>query len=355
MDQDVDAPSSSSSIEQLYSRDIVLRSPLDPRLLLRRGDSRPRSSVIRAHSGHKQHDARLRPKLSALLVGASVLQLQVETIFTAAVLLHRYYAVIHDDCCEDEHKSAPAAAASSSQQQQQQQHHATQQQQQQQQKPSEHDDDDWKYVVAVCLFLACKREEEPRRLRDVINVAHMMDCNSNNNSTQQQQQERSIVVVTWNPTPPLLDASYWAAKQRMVQTEQRVLRWLTLDVAVPHPHRAVVHLLLTYLNDGDDDSDDDNDNNSQQQQQRFQHLVRASVRRVNDSIYSSAALQQPVLALAVAAVQLAILEENRKVEEEKVHTCWWTADRYRLDIVTLNSVPAAIQCLQDATESLTHS
>ena len=36
---------------------------------------------------------------------------------------------------------------------------------------------DFKWIFSACLFLACKSEEEPRRLRDVINCAHMIEWN----------------------------------------------------------------------------------------------------------------------------------------------------------------------------------
>jgi hypothetical protein len=39
---------------------------------------------------------------------------------------------------------------------------------------SSSDEEEVKLVVATCLFLASKTEESPRRLRDVINVAHRL-------------------------------------------------------------------------------------------------------------------------------------------------------------------------------------
>jgi hypothetical protein len=82
----------------------------------------------------RDHDQTLRPLLSSLFVACNVLKASVETRFTCCVLLHRYDAA----CPVDQHM------------------------------------DDVQWLVAACLFLACKTEEEPRRLQDVINCANMI-------------------------------------------------------------------------------------------------------------------------------------------------------------------------------------
>jgi Cyclin, N-terminal domain len=215
----------------------------------------------------QRHNAFLRPMISSLLVGAHVLQLSLETRFTAAVLLHRYYAAtgisITDE--DDSHEEC-------------------------------------KYVAAACLFLACKREEEPRRLRDLINFVHMVDWKSS------LQPDDAIaaptVTVQWNPTPPDLDAGYWKSKDLLVQTEQRVLRLLAFDVAVSHPHRVVALLL------NDENGVAGDESTSVVVDERRSQLLRMALRMLNDTVYSALALQQPVLPLAVAAVALAEAAEQ---------------------------------------------
>jgi len=278
--------------------DLVLRAPLSP-------SSFTSSSVDRVFV--EQHDTFVRPLLSALLVGAHVWQVKLETTFTAAVLLHRYYAVTR----------------------------------QQQPPADDDDDDDWKYVVPVCLFLACKREEEPRRLRDAINLAHMLDLAPQ----QPYNNKEDCPLVVWKSTPPALDEAYWAAKERMVQTEQRVLRWLIFDVAVAYPHRAVVLLLEdeAILNKllPQRASTISAPKASKEDELPRARLMRAAFQRLHDALFSAAALQQPVLALAVAALTLAADST----------CCEWT-ESDGLDSASLAAIRPATACLRAATDKL---
>jgi len=238
------------------------------------------------------------------------------------------------------------------------------------------DDDDWKYVVAICLFLACKREEEPRRLRDVINLAHMIDIITTSTSSSaaapttkpqnQQQQQQQQVVLQWNPTPPPLDDTYWAAKERMVQTEQRVLRWLAFDIAVSHPHRAVV-LMLMMMEEEQEDDEDDEQQQEEDRHERLDRLRSAAFGRLNDALFSVAALQQPVLALAVAALTLAQasvpaqqpVEQKGKEDSSSSSSLSLLDDPKRwhkaaegLDEQTRSCIRPALLCLQSATNSV---
>lgn len=238
-----------------------------------------------------QHDAFLRPLISTLLIGAHVLKLSLETRFTAAALLHRYYAATGTIAVDDSKDFSSYA---------------------------DQEKTERNYVVASCLFLACKREEEPRRLRDLVNFVHMIGWSKsplNNNDKRDENRDASIAVIQWNPRPPDLDAAYWKSKERLVKTEQRVLRWLAFDVAVSRPQRAVV-LLLDHNNTDSNhtsflkallinESNDDNFDN-----QCFQTLRRTALRWLNDTVYSAAALQQPVLPLAVAVITLALEEQQ---------------------------------------------
>ena len=178
----------------------------------------------------------LQPLLCKLWLACHVLELGQETSFTALVLLHRYYA-LHE--------------------------------------PGE--TQDWKWIGAACLVLSMKTEEEVRRLRDVINVAHMFDFSI----------EKSTDLVFDIPShPPELDEDYWKAKELIVTTEQMVLRVLKFDVLVSHPHRLVV-LLAQDLGLSDD-------------------IVKRAWTNLNGALFYTPALTQNALSMACAALELVI-------------------------------------------------
>jgi len=83
-------------------------------------------------------------------------------------------------------------------------------------------------VVAMgCVCLACKIEEAPRRVRDVINVfAHI----------KQVRQGKPI-------KPVVLDAEYIALKNNVIKAERRVLKELGFCVHIKHPHKLIVMYL----------------------------------------------------------------------------------------------------------------
>src|SRR3569832_2792212 len=124
-----------------------------------------------------------------MLVACDVLRVSVDTQFTAAVLLHRYYESFNKNLQDDSvagWMGEPAEEESS------------------QPERSYPPDPALRDVLAACLFLACKVEEEPRRLRDVVNCAHQLAWEDDSES-----RDDTTMNLIWNPQPPCLhDAAY---------------------------------------------------------------------------------------------------------------------------------------------------
>lgn len=204
------------------------------------------------------HTPQIRPLLYRMYIACYILRLGTEARFSALVFLHRYIRAVAKENTKNSH-----------------------------------DRTDWRWVCAACLFLACKASEEPRRLRDVINLAHMMEWNETDGTINLQGE------------PPHLNEQYWEAKKKIVETEQVVLRWLAFDVSVSHPHRAVFLLL--------------------EKEGTRDELMPVAFRRLNDILFHGPALQHSVLELASAAIELAREEVqvgNADMNETTVTENW---------------------------------
>ena len=159
--------------------------------------------------------------LYRMYVACHILRVKTETRFTALVLLHRY-------------------AFNSSQGNYDN-------------KEEENNDEILPWIGAACLFLACKTEEEPRRLRDVINMARMVLSSSSSTSlsslstASSKISEGNILFMNLSQPVRLNEKAYWDSKKKVIETEQLVLRWLGYDCSVSHPHRAVYWILQKEL------------------------------------------------------------------------------------------------------------
>jgi hypothetical protein len=297
--------------------------------------------------------------LGRLYLGCDILRVDCDTRFTALVLLHRYAQTILR--CTTKKIGSELRNIGND-------------------KSNNNDTaEDWSWSAGACLFLACKAEEEHRRLRDIINVVHAVlkikakegEEDEDPKTTTTSSSPLTSIDLNLNLKSPPLDDAYWSMKRRLIREEQSMLRWLKFDVLVSHPHRAVLWIL---------------DQQQQQQQRRYDDgkiiennnkignkydavtsssmdsLAYVAFRRLNDGLFYDKALQHPVMTLACSALELALIEFDeddamattatikRLLFDSSTNVLWHT--RYN---VTTESLQTCKNDLEKATNLLTRS
>lgn len=147
----------------------------------------------------------------------------------------------------------------------------------------------------ACIFLACKLCDEPRRIRDLINLWRVIKFNNPCASTSNDEHLRNA-PFQFNEAqgPPDLDARYWEQKDELVSLEQDILRVINFDTKICHPHRAVIALMNNFYSQGQD---------AEEINRRSQILMN-SWKLLNDVSLYVPALRHPSLALASAVLYL---------------------------------------------------
>jgi Cyclin, N-terminal domain len=250
--------------------DMALRAPV------------PRSLLDSIGSTADLHNLRMRTSLTKMLVACNILQVSMETQYTACCLWHRLNLILAASPTECYQYGTRAT------------NRAT--------RPPEN------FLWAACIFVACKVEEDHRRLRDIVNCANMLgdELTSNSNKLDFELTASpcsTILMLPFQPTPPRLEQAYWNSKEQMVTTEQYVLRWLSFDVVVSHPHRAVVILMTDLMEEGALRST----------------LLSRAWKLVNESIWDVALQGYSVMTLAAGIVTV-VLEDYHLTT---ISTPWW--------------------------------
>ena len=204
-------------------------------------------------------------------------------------------------------------------------------------------------VAAACLFLGCKMSEEPRRIRDVINLSTVLGFSEVSDFIDTDKDNHEIIQVIESAEPPPLDNKYWSTKEDIVSTEQQVLRMLQFDALVCHPYRCVLIVMDTLgFGTGVNKTDENGKHADSTQTNTFltpgqsdQVIADAWIILNETSLDAKGgALVYPVAVLACAAIQVAAegistksdhgeveLHDDTKEQSTKEHIelpkLWW--------------------------------
>ena len=156
-------------------------------------------------------------------------------------------------------------------------------------------------IAAACLFLGCKMEEEPRRIRDVINLSHVLSFSSWEDVASRT--DECPLSIGECASPPLLNERYWRRKEEIVSIEQHVLRTINFNTIVDHPYRCIL-LVMETLRFGKGEEE------SQQwllSPEHSQKIILRSWRIINEVSLdaSGEALEFPVMTMASSAISIA--------------------------------------------------
>ena len=270
--------------------DLVFRAPLPhpwAAAINNHTSNTPRGSTDNHENNHSSSAGRLLSDaaISAALVACHVLRLSDETTFAAICLFHRFHIARHGQGTNNVDLNTKLTIHSNKKEF----------------LPSP------ALILVSCILLATKSQEEPRRLRDFINLSHMLswdddepECGGRkkNETNHHSQNIAAGHSVFWKANPPPLDEAYWETKERVVATEQHVLRWLGFDIHVSNAHRAVVALIQQQKSDSRSD-------------QLFILTKDANAILNQVAVYSTQALMIPVVPLAVAAIRVAEMQQSR--------------------------------------------
>jgi hypothetical protein len=187
-------------------------------------------------------------------------------------------------------------------------------------------------VAATCAFLACKLEEQPRKVRDVINVFHRGSVRRKADAGKSNP--RLFDLEPLNP----LGETYDALKRDLIRTERHALREFGFCVQVEHPHKFVLNYLRMFEH-GDDSN-----------------LVKRAWAFANDSMRTNLCVRFRADEIAAACVHLAtrtsptplhppLPEKEKEANEETVGDNWWSL--FGVDDDELNAMCESVLALYE--------
>eukprot|EP00698_Gefionella_okellyi_P004563 TRINITY_DN1417_c0_g1_i3.p1 TRINITY_DN1417_c0_g1~~TRINITY_DN1417_c0_g1_i3.p1 ORF type:complete len:163 (-),score=40.36 TRINITY_DN1417_c0_g1_i3:125-613(-) len=151
------------------------------------------------------------------------------------------------------------------------------------------------------MFIACKSEESPRKLREIINVAFKV-----------QHPEAPVMKI---------DNDYWTLRDALTQCEHQVLLTLNFELETDLPFR----YLLNYV----------------KSMQLTQRTSQIAWNVCCDSFRTLVPLQMTPTAVACAAIELAL----RTSGEEPPYLEWWRI--FEEDKRTIDGIIAQVAVLYD--------
>lgn len=155
----------------------------------------------------------------------------------------------------------------------------------------------------ACFFLACKVEETPKKLKDIIMRCH--ECHKN--PTKKDPSYRPLTLDS--PEFPKL-------RQRVLQSERLILQTLFFDLTIEHPQKALVPALTTLGLA--------QDKNLGQVAYNFinDRFVRPTLASLTCSQQTFLAIQVPPVAVRIASIYLAAKMTNTLIPDQKKPE-WW--------------------------------
>lgn len=275
------------SDDKLICKEMDLRAPLPPEHI-----GNECEDINPPH--HVKYETTTRHLLCRMFISSQMMELGSEARFTGLALFHRYVRHFYRLMGQQKQRKSRDEEDTAEEIKQIRQQMGR--------------------VAAACLFLGCKMTEEPRRIRDVINLSNVLNfCEWDDSVDNDKASPNEPIQIQESANPPPLDDKYWTAKEDIVSTEQSVLRMLQFDALVCHPHRCVLVVMDTLgfgtgLHKSADDSvESGTKTNTFLTPEQSDRVILDAWKILNEASLDAKgeALVYPVIVLACAAISLA--------------------------------------------------